>query len=83
MKPIEFEGQNVVFAKDQPEYNPLPAFRNNSPEGEVVTKWELSEEDLEAINETGCIWLQQMTFNNPLQPILLSSKPLITLTDEG
>lgn len=25
MKPVEFPGVNVVFAKDQPEYIPLPA----------------------------------------------------------
>jgi len=27
MKPVEFEHQNIVFAKDQPEYQPLPALR--------------------------------------------------------
>ena len=27
MKPIEFKDQNVVYAKDQPEYLPLPALR--------------------------------------------------------
>jgi hypothetical protein len=25
MRPVEFEGFNVTFAKDQPEYQPLPA----------------------------------------------------------
>lgn len=27
MKPVEFPGVNVVFAKDQPEYVPLPAMK--------------------------------------------------------
>lgn len=27
MKPIKFEGHNVVYAENQPEYNPLPAFK--------------------------------------------------------
>jgi hypothetical protein len=25
MTPVEFKGQNAIFAKDQPEYLPLPA----------------------------------------------------------
>lgn len=32
MKPVEFPGVNVVFAKDQPEYIPLPAMKvQNAP----------------------------------------------------
>ena len=27
MKPVEFPGVNVIFAKDQPEYMPLPAMK--------------------------------------------------------
>ena len=34
MKPVEFAGVNVVFAKDQPEYVPLPAMKvPNDPQG--------------------------------------------------
>lgn len=34
MKPVEFPGVNVVFAKDQPEYMPLPAMKiPNDPQG--------------------------------------------------
>lgn len=29
MKPIEFNEQNAVYAKDQPEYTPLPVFKND------------------------------------------------------
>lgn len=73
MKPTEFEGHNVVFAKDQPEYKPLPAFRDpKDPNGEVTTCWELSENDLKKINETGKIYLSMWTFNNPLQPVRLT-----------
>ena len=42
MKPVEFKHQNIVFAKDQPEYQPLPALRIDSPTGEVVSCWRLS-----------------------------------------
>lgn len=70
MKPIEFEGHNVVFAKDQPEYNPLPAKRDE--DGTVTTVWELSEEEKQLIASNGKICLRQLTFNKPLQPVHLS-----------
>lgn len=42
MKPVEFPGVNVVFAKDQPEYMPLPAMKiPNDPQGIIITKWQL------------------------------------------
>lgn len=67
MKPITFKGQNVVFAKDQPEYLPLPAFRS----GNVVTScWGLSwRERLHALF-SGKVSISLMTFGQPLQPIL-------------
>lgn len=68
MTPIEFPGHNVVFAKDQPEYQPLPALR--MPDGEVITCWKLSEDEITRILESGVIYLSQLTFNHPLQPIL-------------
>ncbi len=37
MKPKNFKEANVTFAKDQPEYQPLPAFRADSQDGEVIT----------------------------------------------
>lgn len=67
MKPVEFEGQNVVYAKDQPEYNPLPAYKDT--DGTVTTCWELTPEELEEVKKSGKIWLSQMTFNRPLQPV--------------
>lgn len=72
MKPIEFEGHNVVFAKDQPEYPPLPAHK--AEDGTVITCWELSPEEKEGVSKTGKIFIKMLTFNQPLQPIL----PLVT-----
>lgn len=69
MKPVEFKGQNVIFAKDQPEYNPLPALK--MPDGEVITCWELSDEEMMDIVTTKRIYLSQLTFNQPLQPVML------------
>lgn len=37
----------VVFAKDQPEYTPLPALR--FPDGKILTEWSFSEEERAAV----------------------------------
>jgi hypothetical protein len=66
MKPITFPESNVTFAKDQPEYLPLPAWRDE--EGQVVSCWKLTfVERLKVVFGTN-IWLSQLTFNQPLQP---------------
>lgn len=70
MKPIDFEGANVVYAKDQPEYLPLPA--KKEPDGKVTTCWELTDEEIEVILKTKKLYIQMLTFNNPLTPILPS-----------
>lgn len=74
MKPKEFPEHNVVFAKDQPEYLPLPAFRNNSPQGEVITCWNLSFRERLRVLLTGEIWLSLLTFNKPLTPTFITTK---------
>ena len=77
MEPIEFEGANVVYGANQPEYKPLPAEkRENSKFGEVVTCWQLNQEELKILKRTGKIWLSCLTFNEPLQPVYLSVEQL-------
>lgn len=66
MKPIAFEEHNVVFAKDQKEYQPLPALKFE--DGTVVTCWKLSWKELFRLAFTRKIWLAQLSFNKPLQP---------------
>jgi hypothetical protein len=76
MKPIETEYTNVVYAKDQPEYIPLPAYQDT--DGTIVTTWELTKEEIEAVKESGRIYLMVSTFNQPLQPVLLTTtNPII------
>ena len=72
MKPVEFKHQNIVFAKDQPEYQPLPALRIDSPTGEVVSCWKLSFKERIKIVFTGRVWLSLMSFNKPLTPSYLA-----------
>lgn len=71
MKPIEFKESNVIYGKEQPEYLPLPAFKDN--DGTVITSWQLSPEEIEKVRQTGCIWLAVRTFNEPMQPLFLTA----------
>ena len=73
MKPIEFKDQNVVFAKDQPEYMPLPALLLDTPRGEVISCWKMSLRDRIKILFTGKVWLSLVSFNKPLMPSYLSA----------
>lgn len=70
MIPTNFTGQNIIFAENQPEYQPLPAFRND--EGTVLTCWKLSRFERFKMLLTGRLYIQVLTFNHPLQPILPS-----------
>ena len=60
----------VVFAKDQPEYNPLPAIV--SAGGCVTTRWRLSLRERLSVLAFGDLYLQISTFGKPLQPVKLT-----------
>jgi hypothetical protein len=64
--------EEMVFAKDQPEYNPLPAIRLEGRQGEVITRWKPRAEELAALAAGASIYLHLWTFGAPLQPILLT-----------
>ncbi len=72
MKPVEFKHQNIVFAKDQPEYQQLPALRLDTPEGEVISCWRLSFKERLQVLVLGRVWLSLMSFNKPLTPSFLA-----------
>jgi hypothetical protein len=74
MKPISFKEQNVVIAKDQPEYIPLPAFKFDTPEGHIVFCESLSIIERLRILFTGKIWGCFLTFNKPVTPSFFSTK---------
>jgi hypothetical protein len=82
---IEFEEQNVIFAKDQPEYRPLPAYRHlDDPEGKIVCCWKFGWWDRFKILFNGRIWHMIMTFNKPLQPqLILADKPTMPKVFSG
>jgi len=74
MKPIPFKEQNVIFAENQPPYLPLPAFKNDSPKGEVISCWSLSFSERLRILFTGKLWVNLLSFNKPLTPSFFTTK---------
>lgn len=62
--------REVNYAEDQPEYRTLPTLKTK--DGQVISRWELSDEELETIKTTKSIYLINHTFNQPLQPILMT-----------
>jgi hypothetical protein len=80
VKIVEFDEQDVVYAKDQPEYLPLPAhkFDNADGQGRIACCWKMTIKERIKVLFTGIIWHEVLTFNAPLQPQLLSvNKPLM------
>lgn len=76
MKIVSFPEQTVVFAKDQPQYLPLPAYLHEDGEGRITCCWYLSFWERVAVFFLGRIWHTVLTFNVPLQPQCLQvNKP--------
>lgn len=65
MRPIDFPESNTIYAEDQPEYLPLPAYVSN---GCTVSLWGLTWRERLKILVTGRLWLSQLNFDEPLQP---------------
>ena len=82
MKPIEFKEQNIVIAKDQPQYGNLPAFISEDEEGIVVSCWKLSLKERMRLLFRGKLWVGLWTVNEPLTPSLFSTKKSDLLTTE-
>lgn len=83
MKPIKFKECNVNFAENQDEYNTLPAYKDNSPQGEVITCWKLTFRERLRILIKGEIWLSLLSFNKPLTPSFLTTKKSdVLITDD-
>lgn len=65
----EFE---VVYAKHQPEYNPLRTILSRTEEGRVLSRWSPTRQQRAEIMAGADIYLELATFNKPLQPIRMA-----------
>ncbi len=66
---IPTNATRIVLAKDQPQYEPLPAAI--SSDGLVMTEWEFSAEDLATVVAGGRLRLWTYTYGHPFQPVQL------------
>lgn len=74
MKPKNFKGANVVLGKDQPDCIELPAFKNESEQGEIVACFDLSIKERMKLLLTGELWFCVSTFNKDLPPMRITTK---------
>jgi hypothetical protein len=83
MTPIDpqiFGLELKVYAKEQPEYVPLPARVDEY--GTVITRWKLTWRERWKVFWSGELYITVMTFNKPLQPIRCSiERPEIEITE--
>ncbi|MCT4086663.1 hypothetical protein HZP82_04635 [Elizabethkingia anophelis] len=70
MTPNKLPQVNVMYGEGQEEYQPLPVYR--SEDAQAISCWELTDEEIEKIKETKCLYLSMMTFVQPLQPVYLA-----------
>lgn len=73
MELIEFPEKNVTYAKDQPQYKPLPAHAFFDAEGRIAFCWKLSWRERLQVLWRGVVWQQVLTFGAPLQPQKLTA----------
>lgn len=71
MIPVQFPEVNLVLGYAQDQYEPLPVHSSN---GRMTFCCALSPAELEEIQRTGRLWITQLTFGAPFQPIALSTQ---------
>ena len=71
--PVEFKYCNATIQGGE-EVNDLPAFTDDTLQKNVVTCWELSDEEMMDIVKTKRIYLHQLTYGNPIIPMLITTE---------
>ena len=66
------ESQEVVYAKDQPQYNPLRVLRGNTKNAPVLSRWTLTPQQRGEVVGGADIYFEMYTFGTPLQPVRLA-----------
>lgn len=77
MVSVDFPGRNIIVGKDQPEYLPLYGLVIPNEYVEIITCFEMSEEEFQEFAKTRRLYLSQWTFGNKYQPM----RPMIDLSD--
>ncbi len=77
-KPTEFPEQNMVFTKPEnmtdDECVSLPAYKD---ENQVISCWQLNEQELKAVTETGRVYLSVLAGGNQPPVAVMGESPFI------
>lgn len=74
------EADEVIIARDQPEYIPLPALGIEltlpgfGTVPGLLTRWRPSDEERAALANGADVWIETMTFGQPMQPVRISTE---------
>jgi hypothetical protein len=74
MKPIKWKHYNATYVANQKGYQPLPALKLDTEQGEVISCWKLTIWERIKLLITGRIWMSLFSFNKPLTPSFLTTK---------
>ena len=66
------EPYEIVLAKNQPEYRPLPILVGRRPLYSAMARWQLTDEERRLIAEGADVYVSQMTFGHGYQPSLVT-----------
>lgn len=66
------EEAELVYAEHQPEYLPLRTLKSKGPDGRVVSRWTPTSEQRKLLADGADIFLELLTFHQPLQPIRIA-----------
>lgn len=84
MKPIEFKEQNKILLKPEgmsdEECGMLPIFTNGQ---ECISCWQLSDEEIEKLKETKCIWLGLIAGGTQPPAFLTVETPFVGIKNNG
>jgi hypothetical protein len=69
-----YESKEIILAKNQPPYMPLPALPVDGGRY-LVTRWRFSWRERLQVLFHGDLWLWVWTFGKPLQPVALDTNP--------
>ncbi len=65
----EFQGREITFAKNQPQFIPIPVHRNRM--GVLLSRWRLTDDERAAIAAGADIFLSSFTRNESLLPCMI------------
>ena len=72
MKPIEFAEQNTLATSTAPNIEPLPCCV--MADGQVISCWELTPEEIDRIKETRKIYVSQLSGGHVIPLFLTTDK---------